>query len=122
MRRARTCYDHFAGRLGVGLAESLCTHGHLVLAEEGGEVTSRGVAFLLQFGIDLDQARPRRRAFCRPCLDWTERRAHLGGSVGAALAARCFDLGWVKRLRDTRALAITASGLQGLQDTFGLSI
>jgi DNA-binding transcriptional ArsR family regulator len=122
MRRARTCYDHFAGRLGVGLAESLCTHGHIVLAEEGGEVTPSGVAFLLQFGIDLDEARPRRRAFCRPCLDWTERRAHLGGAVGAALAARCFDLGWVSRLRDTRALTITPAGQRGLHQTFGLSV
>jgi DNA-binding transcriptional ArsR family regulator len=122
IRHARTCYDHFAGKLGVGLADSLCQHGHVVLTEEGGEVTESGVGFLLQFGIDLAQARERRRAFCRPCLDWTERRPHIGGSVGAAIAVRCFDIGWVERQRDTRAVAITKAGRQGLKDLFGIEI
>jgi DNA-binding transcriptional ArsR family regulator len=122
MRTARTCYDHFAGKLGVGLADSLCTRGHLVLADDGGEVTDSGVTFLQSFGADLAAARSRRRIFCRPCLDWTERRPHLGGSVGAMLAQRCFDLGWLERMRDSRALVITPAGRRGLSDTFGLSL
>jgi hypothetical protein len=122
LRRARTCYDHFAGQLGVGLADSLCRDGHVVLAEEGGEVTETGAAFLERFGVDLQSLRRHRRAFCRPCLDWTERRPHIGGSVGAALAARCFDIGWVERKRDSRALAITAAGERGLKEFFELSI
>jgi DNA-binding transcriptional ArsR family regulator len=122
MRTARTCYDHFAGKLGVGLADALCDHGHLVLADDGGEVTQSGVAFLAEFGIDLAAARSRRRIFCRPCLDWTERRPHLGGSVGAVLAQRCFDLGWLERRRDSRALTITPAGRRGLSDTFGFSL
>lgn len=104
LRLARTCYDHLAGRLGVGLADALHQRGHVVLTEDGGEVTEAGVEFLSHFGVDLVEARRRRRIYCRPCLDWTERRAHLAGAVGAALAARCFDLGWLKRQRDTRAL------------------
>jgi hypothetical protein len=62
--------------------------------------------------------RQHRRTFCRPCLDWTERRPHIGGSVGAALATRCFELGWIERKRDSRAVTITATGLQGLKQTF----
>jgi DNA-binding transcriptional ArsR family regulator len=122
MRTARTCYDHFAGRLGVALADSLTAHGHLVLSEEGGEVTAEGVAFLGEFGVDLDAARQRRRSFCRPCLDWTERRLHLGGAVGAALATRCFDLRWFARSRDSRALAITPAGRAGLETVFGVTL
>ena len=122
LRTARTCYDHFAGKLGVALADALCARGHLVLSSEGGAVTDEGTAFLGQFGIDLGAAQHRRRAFCRPCLDWTERRLHLGGSVGAALAKRCFDLAWFTRQRDSRALAITPAGRQGLGEVFGISL
>jgi DNA-binding transcriptional ArsR family regulator len=122
LRRARTCYDHFAGRLGVGLADALARRGHLVLGDEAGEVTEDGVAFLTRFGLDLEAARQRRRAYCRPCLDWTERRPHIGGAVGAALASRCFDLRWVARQRDSRALTITPVGKRGLDEVFGLTM
>ncbi len=122
MSNARTCYDHFAGKLGVGLTDVLATRGHIVLADEGGEVTESGAAFFGKFGVDLAAAHSRRRIFCRPCLDWTERRPHLGGSVGAALAQRCFDLGWLERARDSRALSITKAGQRGLSETFGLSL
>ena len=122
MRVARTCYDHFAGKLGVGLTDALTAHDYLTLTDDGGEVTQSGVVFLEKFGIDLDVARSRKRIFCRPCLDWTERRPHLGGSVGAVLAQRCFDLGWLERMRESRALTITRAGRRGLSETFGLSL
>jgi len=122
MRTARTCYDHFAGKLGVGLTDALCAHGHVALSDDGGEVTDSGVAFFEEFGVDLAAARSRKRIFCRPCLDWTERRPHLGGSVGAILAQRCFDLGWVERMRDGRALVVTRAGCRGLNESFGLSL
>jgi len=122
MRVARTCYDHFAGRLGVGLTDALCAHGHVALTEEGGELSESGIAFFEKFGVDLDAARSRRRIFCRPCLDWTERRPHLGGSVGAVLAQRCFDLGWLGRVSNSRALTITKAGRRGLNETFGVSL
>jgi DNA-binding transcriptional ArsR family regulator len=120
MRLARTCYDHFAGRLGVGLADTLCGRGHVVLAEDGGEVTPQGHEFFDRFGVTL--VKNRRRIFCRACVDWTERRPHLGGAIGAALANRCFDLGWVKRMREGRALTITPTGRTGLREVFDLSI
>jgi DNA-binding transcriptional ArsR family regulator len=122
MRIARTCYDHFGGKLGVGITDALCALGHVTLCDEGGELTESGVAFFERFGVDLASARTRRRIFCRPCLDWTERRLHLGGTVGAVLAQRCFDLKWLQHIRGSRALIITPAGRRGLSEAFGLSL
>lgn len=122
MRRARTCYDHIAGALGVDLADSMIAHDFVVLGDEAGEVTPAGTKFLTRLGVDLAAARAKRRVFCRPCLDWTERRPHIGGAVGAAVAKRCFDLKWIEQVRDSRALAITPAGHRGLVEAFGLSI
>jgi DNA-binding transcriptional ArsR family regulator len=122
MRRARTCYDHFAGTLGVGLADCLTERELVVLGDEAGEVTPAGLQFFANLGVDLSTARSRRRVFCRPCLDWTERRPHIGGAVGAALAQRCFDLKWVERIRDGRALRITPAGRRGLMEHFALTM
>ncbi|MEJ0019984.1 MAG: helix-turn-helix transcriptional regulator [Acetobacteraceae bacterium] len=104
LRTARTCYDHLAGRLGVALADALTGQRHVTLGVDGGQVTPQGVRFLEAFGASPG---PGRRVFCRPCLDWSERRPHLAGRLGAALACRCFELGWIARQRDTRAVAIT---------------
>ena len=114
---ARTCYDHLAGRLGVALADSLLEQGHVALGSDGGEGTEVGKRFLDAFGAS---PAPGRRVFCRPCLDWSERRPHLAGRLGAALASRCFELGWVAQQRDTRALAISEAGRQGFRETFGI--
>jgi DNA-binding transcriptional ArsR family regulator len=120
LRDARVCYDHLAGRLSVDLADFFTTHEHIVLGDDAAEITAAGVRFLAEFGIDLFAA-GRRRHFCRSCLDWTERRAHIGGAVGAALANRCFDLGWTERVKDSRAVTITALGERGFLETFGIA-
>jgi DNA-binding transcriptional ArsR family regulator len=122
MRRARTCYDHLAGRLGVGIADALCSRGHVVLADDVGAVTDDGAEFLTGFGIDLADAQRRKRLFCRACLDWSERRPHLAGAVGAAIARRCFDLGWIERVRRDRSLIVTRDGLRGFAETFDLTL
>ena len=122
LRHARTCYDHIAGVLGVGLAERLTKCEHIVLGDEAGEVTPAGAEFFARLGVDLTAARSKRRLFCRPCLDWTERRPHLGGAVGAALANRCFELKWIERVRGTRALSITPAGRRGLLEHFALQV
>jgi DNA-binding transcriptional ArsR family regulator len=121
LRTARTCYDHLAGRLGVGLADTLSARGYVVMADEAGEITPEGLTFFASFGIEAPDPR-RRRAYCRPCLDWSERRPHLAGAIGAALARRCFNLGWLERGRNTRALTITTVGRRGLSDLFDLTI
>jgi DNA-binding transcriptional ArsR family regulator len=122
VRHARTCYDHLAGQLGVGIADCLVTREHVVLGNEAGEVTQAGASYLAQLGVDLSGAQAQRRVFCRPCVDWTERRPHIGGAVGAAIATRCFELKWIERVRDSRALAITPTGRRGLMDAFDLSL
>jgi hypothetical protein len=122
MRRARTCYDHIAGVLGVDLADSMIAHDFVVLGDEAGEITPTGTEFLTRLGVDLAAARAKRRVFCRPCLDWTERRLHIGGAVAAALATRCLELKWIEQARDSRALAITPAGRRGLVEAFGLSL
>jgi DNA-binding transcriptional ArsR family regulator len=119
LRTARTCYDHLAGRLAVALADSLIAHGHLALTGDGGEVTASGHALLHAFGAEPPAGR---RLFCRPCLDWSERRPHIAGRLGAAIATRCFELGWIGRLRDTRALHITPAGRAGFAERFGVEL
>jgi hypothetical protein len=121
---ARTCYDHLAGRLGVALADAMAEQGYADLAGDGGIVTDAGLAFLGQIGVDIEAltARSTRRGariMCRPCLDWSERRPHLAGAVGAALCALSFERSWIRRIEGTRAVAITPRGARVFRDTFG---
>lgn len=120
LRDARTCYDHLAGRLGVALTDALAAQRFVIFSHDGGVVTPAGQRFFADFGIDLGRAKGRPRSFCRPCLDWSERRPHLAGALGAALADRCFDLGWIARSRGSRAIAITDTGRAGFAAAFGV--
>jgi DNA-binding transcriptional ArsR family regulator len=122
LQQARTCYDHLAGRLGVALADALVARGHLMLGDDGGVTTRRGERFFAKWGIDLAEAARQKRCFCRPCLDWSERRAHIAGALGAKLAERCFELDWVRRHKDSRALTITRRGIQGLDSLLGIRL
>ncbi len=109
LREARSCYDHLAGRLGVALAEAL---GH------EGAVSTEGEARLTRWGLELQSLRGQRRPFCRACLDWSERRPHLAGALGAAILTRSFELGWLRRTSASRALEVTAAGRAGLRRVF----
>lgn len=120
LRTARTCYDHLAGRLGVALADRLCERGHVTIADGAGLVTEEGARFLADFGIGLAAEGRSRRPLCRTCLDWSERRHHLAGQLGAALLDRLFTLKWVARIPESRALAVTNAGQRGLADVFQL--
>ncbi|PTM39062.1 helix-turn-helix transcriptional regulator [Bosea sp. 124] len=115
LSRARTCYDHFAGRLGIGIHDAMVAGGHLRVAEGGYGLTGSGEAVFATLGIV--SSRPGgRRAALRPCLDWSERRPHLAGHLAAALACRCFDMGWVLRRKDSRAVTLTDVGEAVLAD------
>jgi DNA-binding transcriptional ArsR family regulator len=122
LRFARTCYDHLAGRLGVAIADALVAKRYVMLSEDGGEITAAGNRFLNKFGLALDERSAGRRIFCRPCLDWSERRYHLAGFVGAELCRRCVELGWLRRNRDGRAIRITPAGWRGLRDRLGVTL
>ena len=120
MRAARTCYDHLAGRLGVALTERLVADGWLLDGDAGWVVGERGERGFAGLGIDVDALRALRRPLTRRCVDWTERRPHLAGALGAALATRAVELGWVERVPAERWLRVTAEGRRALATTFAL--
>jgi DNA-binding transcriptional ArsR family regulator len=120
LREARTCYDHLAGRLGVALTDALVQKGAIELGDEAGRVTEFGESFLQSFGISLSPSRQSRRLYCRPCLDWSERRFHLAGVLGSALLARTLELGWIIRANEGRAVSVTPKGRRGFSDRFGM--
>ena len=122
LKRARTCYDHLAGTLGVAIADALAERRYVLLDEEGGEVTAEGFAFFARHDIEIGMAANGSRMFCRPCLDWSERRSHLAGRIGAALAKYFFASHWVRRRRDTRVVDITKAGDAGFQKLLGIEL
>jgi DNA-binding transcriptional ArsR family regulator len=146
LAEARTCYDHLAGRAGVALLDALLGGGVLTGAPGGTqvetgtahlargvaanewagspavgtyEVTEAGAATLSDFGLDVPALRRTRRRFAGPCLDWTQRRPHLNGALGAAITGRLLDLGWIERGSHRRAVRVSAVGRKGLAETFG---
>lgn len=124
LRAARTCYDHLAGQLGVAIADHLIASGHLDLCEADGVggLSPGGVRYLRdEFGIALEPEGGR-RPLCRICLDWSERRPHLGGRVGAALRDRAIELGWIVLPPHTRAVTITEAGRTGFGQAFGIAL
>jgi hypothetical protein len=126
LRAARTCYDHLAVRLGVALADALVAGGHLDLAPDAGMMTSTGIALFVRLGIRVDALGgsngKRPRILCRPCIDWSERRPHLAGAVGAALCARSLSEGWVRRIEGTRGVSVTPKGAQVFGEVLGVQL
>ncbi len=120
LRQARTCYDHLAGVLAVAIADRMVERGQVELGADGGRLTDAGSTFLDDLGIDPQPGSRRRGAvFCRPCLDWSERRPHIAGQVGAALCQACLDRDWVRRVVGSRALTISPGGRLALDQAFG---
>jgi DNA-binding transcriptional ArsR family regulator len=121
LRHARTCYDHLAGQVAVAIADRMAERGHVELSPDGGALTESGTTFLRGIGADIDAAatRPsRKRLFCRPCLDWSERRPHIAGTVGAAILSACLTQGWLRRIDSSRAVTVTPGGRQALDRAF----
>lgn len=118
--RAGVAPQTASGHLAVSVTDAMLDRGEIEFDGDGGSVTGAGKLFLEKLGIDLAAATQSKRVFCRPCLDWSERRFHLPGAVGAALLHRTLELNWVKRQDNTRGLAITRAGDQGFRKTFGI--
>jgi DNA-binding transcriptional ArsR family regulator len=126
LAQARTCYDHLAGRAGVALFDAFLRQGILTGGGIGKaaayEVTVGGKDKLTEFGIDVSEIRQARRRFAGACLDWTQRRPHLNGALGAAVTTRLLDLGWIERGPSKRAVRVTEAGQDGLAAMFGWSV
>jgi len=119
LRKARVCYDHLAGDLGVQMLDSLEKRRFVRTVADRLELTKAGREFCEGLGLDLD-APAGRRLLCRPCLDWSVRRNHLAGVLGAALLQLCFDRGWARRMPGTRVVQFSAAGERAFRQRFPL--
>jgi DNA-binding transcriptional ArsR family regulator len=122
LREARTCYDHLAGRLGVAVTEALVRRRALAERDGAFDLTNRGSGLFEELGVDVAGARARRRAFAPGCLDWTERRLHLSGALGAALTGRFLDLGWIVRRPGNRSVSVSPAGASQLRTRLGVEV
>ena len=118
LRMARVCYDHLAGELGVVAYESLLAQRVLRTSNEGLRLTQTGDTWFTAFGIDTAAAAAQRRSLCRPCLDWGERRHHLGGALGMALLNRVYELRWARPAMDSRVVVFTPAGEKAFRSLF----
>lgn len=116
LRKARLCYDHLAGDAGVALLDGLVARAWLRRSGEALALTPAGAQALQAFGIDVPALACQRRALCRGCLDWSVRRHHLAGAIGAALLQRLFALGWARRVKNSRVIALSAVGEAALRE------
>lgn len=120
MREARVCYNHLAGAMGVQIFQSLVGQGALVENGEDVQITDEGRKFASKFGVDVTALEAARAPMCRSCLDWSERRTHLAGTLGRALLARMIETGWAKRDDDTRVVSFTQKGRAAFEKAFAL--
>jgi DNA-binding transcriptional ArsR family regulator len=120
LRHARVCYNHLAGELGVALFDAMRASKLLAVDGRDVKVTNAGRNFYAGFGIDLGELESERRPLCRTCLDWSVRRSHLAGSLGTALLDRIFELGWARRVKDTRIVEFSKSGERAFKTHFRL--
>ena len=120
LRAARTCYDHIAGSLGVMLRDGLEASGRLTVAGGAYDLTPKGIHDLAALGLDVAEVRRSRRRFAYGCLDWSERRPHIGGALGAAILEVALRRTWVRQEVDSRALRLTSVGQREMRRHFGL--
>jgi DNA-binding transcriptional ArsR family regulator len=121
LAQGRTCYDHLAGRLGVAITDALTERG-LIEQTDGVRLTSAGATWLSELAVDVDQLRAARRPLIRTCLDWTERRPHLAGGVGAAVRETFLTHSWVEPGRTPRVMIVTDLGRRELPGLLGLDL
>ena len=118
---ARCCYDHLAGGLGVAVTQALQDRALVIATDDKQfDVTPAGVEWFNSMGLDMAGLKPTRRGLARQCLDWTERRHHLAGPLGVALMTQFCAKGWVRRLKNSRAVQVTPKGWAGLKEQLGV--
>jgi DNA-binding transcriptional ArsR family regulator len=120
VKHCRTCYDHLAGRVAVDITDSMLKQRLIIYQNDLFELSTKGEKWFTAQGIDIYILRHQKRSFARPCLDWSERRHHLAGSLGAALLNLMLDGDWIRRTAHSRAIVITGKGKKKLQELFYL--
>ncbi len=118
LRRARVCYNHLAGELGVHIYDGMIARNYILADDDSLHLTDNGKAFVSGFGIDVDRLQNNRRPLCKSCLDWSARRSHLAGGLGTALLDRMFELGWASREKSSRVVKFTQQGEKQLLEQF----
>jgi len=121
LRRARVCYDHLAGELAVSMLEHLVARGFVIEAGDTLTLTATGRTFMEALGLDVAGLATSRRPLCKGCLDWSVRRTHLAGALGAALLDRFYGLGWASREPGARLVNFTPRGLEAFREIFGVT-
>ena len=122
IKHCRTCYDHLAGKIGVAVAESLLQQKIILDLDNKFEVSQEGTKWFSDFGINLDEIKKQRRLFLKPCLDWSERKNHIAGSLGASLLNKMIADDWLRRTKDSRAIQITGKGEKELLKHFKIVV
>lgn len=122
IKHCRTCYDHLAGKVGVAVTDSLLQQKIIINSDNVFELSKKGENWFADFGIDVTGLKEQRRSFLRPCLDWSERRHHIAGSLAAALLDKMFLADWIRRAKNSRAIIITSKGQKAFYDHFKLNV
>jgi DNA-binding transcriptional ArsR family regulator len=122
VRFCRSCYDHLAGKVGVLLTEGLLSRQFIHKADNSFEISADGAIWFDKQGIDVGQLRKQKRAFAKPCLDWSERKHHLAGSLGAAMLNSMLNTGWVRRDAGSRTILVTRKGEEAFFEHFKIDL
>jgi DNA-binding transcriptional ArsR family regulator len=118
IKQCRTCYDHLAGKVGVAITDSLLKQRIIVDRRGIFEISKKGQTWFFELDINIDELKKQRRSFLRPCLDWSERRHHIAGSLATALLEKMFLSDWIRKIKNSRALVVTSKGQKELYDRF----
>lgn len=122
IKYCRTCYDHLAGKIGVALADSLLEQKIIIEKNNTFEITSEGEKWFSDFGVNIGDAKKQKRIFLKPCLDWSERRYHIAGSVGTLLLNKMLEQDWIRRTKDSRVIIITGKGEKEMLQNFKIVV
>ena len=122
IKYCRTCYDHLAGKIGVALADSLLEQKIIIEKNNTFEITSEGEKWFSDFGVNIGEAKKQKRIFLKPCLDWSERRYHIAGSVGTLLLNKMLEQDWIRRTKDSRVIIITGKGEKEMLKSFKIIV
>ncbi|MDB5155236.1 MAG: ArsR family transcriptional regulator [Mucilaginibacter sp.] len=122
IKYCRTCYDHLAGNVGVAITDSLLQQGYIIYHDNTFEVTGKGETWFTGLDVAINELKQQRRSFLRPCLDWSERRNHIAGSLATALLDKMLLADWIRRTKNSRVITITSKGQMELYEHFKLTV